>query len=188
MPLKTLVKVGRITNLSDARYCAGMGVDFLGFRAVASQAEAITAKNYQDIRGWITGPQIVAEVYGIDNEKDLAVILEEFRPDYLELGLEEYKKIGSAIGLPYMLMLQEGEELPALSQKPAYIVMECDSTMTRFIPEHEVLLIVKDVKELNRALHHTGVSGICLHGQAELRPGLKHYDELADILEALEAE
>ena len=29
MPLKTFVKVGNITNLSDARYCAGMGVDML---------------------------------------------------------------------------------------------------------------------------------------------------------------
>ncbi|HYF68956.1 MAG TPA: hypothetical protein VD884_12520 [Ohtaekwangia sp.] len=188
MPLKTLVKVGRITNLSDARYCAGMGVDFLGFAAVASQPEAITAKSYQEIRGWITGPQIVAEVYGINNEEELAVILDEFRPDYLELGSEEYNKIGSVIGLPFMLRLQEGEELPAMSIKPAYLLIDEDSTMTRFIPEHEVLLTIKDVEELNRALNHTGVSGICLHGQAELRPGLKHYDELADILEALEAE
>ena len=29
--LKTLVKVSGIENLSDARYCAGMGVEFLGF-------------------------------------------------------------------------------------------------------------------------------------------------------------
>ena len=29
--LKTQVKVSSITNLSDARYCAGMGVDLLGF-------------------------------------------------------------------------------------------------------------------------------------------------------------
>ncbi len=31
MALKTIVKVGNITNLSDARYCAVMGVDMLGF-------------------------------------------------------------------------------------------------------------------------------------------------------------
>ena len=34
MSLQTFVKVGEITNLSDARYCAGMGVDLLGFNVV----------------------------------------------------------------------------------------------------------------------------------------------------------
>ena len=29
--LKTLIKVSNINNLSDARYCAGMGVEMLGF-------------------------------------------------------------------------------------------------------------------------------------------------------------
>ena len=31
MGLKTLVKVSEVNNLSDARYCAGMGVEMIGF-------------------------------------------------------------------------------------------------------------------------------------------------------------
>ena len=66
MPLKTFVKVGCITNLSDARYCAGMGVDMLGFRAVESQENYIKPSQFQEIRGWIAGPLVVAEVYGVE--------------------------------------------------------------------------------------------------------------------------
>ena len=31
MALKTFVKISGVNNLSDARYCAGMGVNQLGF-------------------------------------------------------------------------------------------------------------------------------------------------------------
>ena len=48
MPLKTIVKVGSITNLSDARYCAGMGVEMLGFNVVAGHESFIDAKKYQE--------------------------------------------------------------------------------------------------------------------------------------------
>jgi phosphoribosylanthranilate isomerase len=75
-----------------------------------------------------------------------------------------------------------------LASRPAYIVIGSSDQLTRFIPDNEVLLIVKNTSELDQALTHTGLSGVCLHGGVEIRPGLKTYDELADILEALEAD
>lgn len=189
MPLKTLVKVGSITNLSDARYCAGMGVDFLGFRVIQDQPGAISPKSFQEIRGWVTGPQIVAELYGIQDIAQLHACVEDYRPDYVELGLKELTLLGSVLTLPFILFLEDGEELPGGSLKPAYVVMANDaSSITRLIPEHDVLLTIKTTDELGHALSQTGISGVCLHGGAEIRPGLKTYDELADILEALEVE
>jgi phosphoribosylanthranilate isomerase len=189
MSLRTLVKVGSISNLSDARYCAGMGVDFLGFRVIEGEPNAIPAKLYQEIRGWVTGPQIVAEIYGITDPSQVNGILEDFKPDYVELGCEEFKKVGHALTLPFMLSVSNDEPLPPMSSTPAYIIVSSAvDNLTRFVPDHDVLIVVKNTTELDQALTHTGVSGVCLHGSVEIKPGLKTYDELADILEALEAE
>jgi phosphoribosylanthranilate isomerase len=188
MALKTLVKVGSITNLSDARYCAGMGVEFLGFRVIEGQPGSISAKLFQEIRGWVTGPQIVAEIYGITDVTTLPQIVESFRPDYFELGVADYLRVGAAIDLPYILSLKPGEELPAmLHSRPAYILTDIPSaSSSKLIPEHELLVEVSDIPGVQQILHQTGISGISLHGGVEIRPGLKQYDELAEILESLE--
>src|SRR5690606_36114708 len=189
MALKTLVKVGSVTNLSDARYCAGMGVDFLGFRVIADQPDAIPVKTFQEIRGWISGPQIVAEIYGIRSTSELAEVVENFRPDYLELSLNEWKAIGNGITLPFILTLSPAETLPEMMSKPAYILTSpADESLSRFIPEHDILVAVSSPAELNAALGLTGVSGISLTGGQEIRPGLRQYDDLAEILEALESD
>jgi phosphoribosylanthranilate isomerase len=188
MSLRTLVKVGSISNLSDARYCAGMGVDFLGFRVVEGQTSAIPAKLYQEIRGWVTGPQMVAEIYGITDPAQLTRIIEDFRPDYIELGSAEFEKVGHAITLPFILSLKSDEQITSGLSAPAYVMITSAEHISRFVPDHDVLLVVKSTAELDDALTHTGVSGVCLQGGVEIRPGLKTYDELADILEALESD
>jgi phosphoribosylanthranilate isomerase len=189
MALKTLVKVGCITNLSDARYCAGMGVDFLGFRVINGQSGTIPVKSFQEIRGWITGPQIVAEIYGIDSTDELRSVMQDFQPDYVELSLNELNKIGSAITIPYILSLKHGEELPSsISSRPAYILtdLKVNPSTSKYIPDFELLVQVSRVDDLSLAVGQTGISGIALLGGSEIRPGLKEYEELSAILEALE--
>jgi phosphoribosylanthranilate isomerase len=189
MPLKTLVKVGSITNLSDARYCAGMGVDFLGFRVIEGQENFTSPKQYQEIRGWVTGPQIVAEVYGIQTPEDLAAIQENYRPDYLELGLAELHRIGSSITLPIILTLNPGETLPHNILTPAYLLVpEKTDHLEKLVPDFEVLVTVTTAGELEEALGMTGITGVALSGGKEIRPGLKDYDDLAGILESLETD
>jgi phosphoribosylanthranilate isomerase len=186
MALKTLVKVGGITNLSDARYCAGMGADFLGFRVTQGFQNSISIKTYQEIRGWVTGPQIVAEIYGLSDAAQLREIIENFRPDVFELGMKEYESIGSHLEIPFILALKEGDDVPHLGVKPAYVLVDDGPTVSKFIPQHEVLVSVRNRDEAERCLKHTGVSGLALEGGQEVRPGLKSYDDLADILELLE--
>ena len=66
MALKTLVKISNVTNLSDARYCAGMGVDMLGFSMDADSPDYIEPKKFAEIRGWVAGVQIVGETQSTD--------------------------------------------------------------------------------------------------------------------------
>ncbi len=188
MPLKTLVKVGSITNLSDARYCAGMGVDLLGFRVLEGQENYINPKTFQEIRGWVTGPAIAAEIYGITSAEELRQIMADYRPDYLEMDVADFNCIGEHIALPYVLCVKDGTttSLPALSPQPAYLLVSPEAnTSDLSVP---VLWAIKTKNEATSAAANPAVKGICLDGGHEIRPGLKNYDDLADILELLEVD
>ncbi|HEY0656099.1 MAG TPA: hypothetical protein VGD65_23350, partial [Chryseosolibacter sp.] len=100
MPLKTLVKVGNISNLSDARYCSGMGVEMLGFRVIEGQQNFVSPKLFQEIRGWVTGPKIVAEIYGLTSPDQLPSILENYAPDYFEIDAAAFSILSDQLALP----------------------------------------------------------------------------------------
>jgi phosphoribosylanthranilate isomerase len=61
MALKTKVKINRITNLTDARYCSGMYVDVLGFSLEKGAPHYLSPSQFQEITGWISGTDYAAE-------------------------------------------------------------------------------------------------------------------------------
>lgn len=192
MPLKTLVKVGNISNLSDARYCSGMGVDMLGFRVIESQANNIPHKLFQEIRGWISGPKIVAELYGILPGQDLSAIISNYIPDYFEMSYPEFRENKKQIKLPSIVYLSKEEitkaELDSESENIAYVIVDEEDfdRLTEYTFPYPALLRINSHKTLDEKLKNTLVSGVVLNGSPELRPGYKDYSELADILEALD--
>ena len=52
-------KVCGITNLTDARYCAGAGVDFLGFIQYEKSPRYVEPSMAHDIIEWLYGPETV---------------------------------------------------------------------------------------------------------------------------------
>jgi phosphoribosylanthranilate isomerase len=183
MALKTLVKIGGITNLSDARYCAGMGVDMLGFNVIQGHPNYISPESFQQIRGWITGPLIVAEIAGLQDPKGLQLILENYKPDMLQMELAELTTVPSP-PLPYILDLKANQDIRHLAIQPEYLLGQGPEAGSA-IP---FLLEVTSVDEAKAALSNASVHGIALNGGPELKPGLKDYSALADILELLEVE
>ncbi|MEO7992193.1 MAG: N-(5'-phosphoribosyl)anthranilate isomerase [Chryseolinea sp.] len=183
MPLKTFVKVGSITNLSDARYCAGMGADMLGFNAVEGKDHYLSPKQFQEIRGWVTGPLVVAEVSGLQSAAQLTRIIENYQPDYLELGLAELPFLSENL-IPFILRLDKELSSVNLPNKPAFILASTFLSNTI----SPLLIEVSSLAEAEQALQHTTIKGIALRGSAEISPGLKTYNELAEVLELLDAD
>jgi phosphoribosylanthranilate isomerase len=186
MPLKTLVKVGCITNLSDARYCAGMGVDMLGFRVIEGSENYVSPTFYQELRGWISGPKVVVELYGLNSSEQAAKIIEGYAPDYAELSFTEFKKFGSLFTLPLIVYLTKQELTAANAHHP-----EVAFWITEQLPDgvkisQPVLLEISNKEGLTDKINVPGLSGIALKGSSEIRPGFKNYDELADVLEMLD--
>lgn len=197
MPLKTLVKVGSITNLSDARYCAGMGVEMLGFNVVTGHESFIDAKKYQEIRGWVTGPAVVAEIYNL-NPESLSEIVENYAPEYLELAVKDLNILPSEISTPLILKVDEDtftnqqSVINSRKNQIAHVIIDQSEASAEFITavsnQFSVLLSPEKDVNINSVLDALPVKGIALNGSQEIKPGLKDYDHLAEVLELLEEE
>lgn len=180
MPLKTVVKVGNISNLSDARYCAGMGVDMLGFRVVEGQQNYISPKLFQEIRGWVTGPKIVAEIYGLTSADQLKQIIENYVPDYFELTDREFDSHQSNLNLPCIV---SGRTI-ADDKIEYHLIAEAD--LKNYVGSDKLLVRPSSSENILELIKSSRVSGLALDGTPEERPGFKDYADLADILEKLD--
>jgi phosphoribosylanthranilate isomerase len=196
MALKTLVKVGKISNLSDARYCAGMSVDMLGFSVINGRENYVSPELFKEMRGWFTGPSIVAEIYGIEKHEDLAAIFQAYLPDLVEGSFSDIKKLHSAfasyiLSTTYEEVKAHEDELGIYRTQIAYLIipestpMDQIETLSR---EYKLLLRIDSMNPEDSKLHNTHIKGIALQGSSEDKPGLKNYDALASVLEKLEAE
>jgi phosphoribosylanthranilate isomerase len=197
MPLKTLVKVGNISNLSDARYCAGMGVEMLGFTVIEGKENFINPKSYQEIRGWVSGPSIVAEIYGINDHLDIAQITEAYAPDFLELSIIELDHLPETT-LPLIVSLdqtisgEQKQKLDSVKDRTAFILIDDPIISFPFIKEisraFPVLIMIRSSVKISELLSVKGISGISLNGSQEIKPGLKDYSHLSNVLEQLETD
>jgi phosphoribosylanthranilate isomerase len=197
--LKTLIKVSNINNLSDARYCAGMGVEMLGF-----SMDELSFEKFKEMCGWLAGVKVVGET---DSQDILKIIElnEIYQPDYLEVSnfqnIAEIQKIGK----PLILKVDFATaNLPALFQTTKayveYFLIE-NSDDFGIIDESVLsqldtwsfqypLILGFGVKESNAndLLEQTQLSGFALRGNEEIRPGFGDSEELMNILEILETE
>lgn len=189
MALKVTVKVGNISNLSDARYSAGMGVDLLGFTVVPGRDGYVDPKQFQEMRGWFAGPKVVAEAYGAD---ELNEIMKQYQPDLVELSVEDLMVLNPS-GLKLIVATSvEGFDrhkqiLEQYKSNIAFLLVPepvTDRELLDLAAEFQVL--VDNPGENIQQLIEIPNVGITLKGSAEARPGFKNYDELAQVLEFLE--
>lgn len=189
--LKTFVKVGGINNLSDARYCAGMGVDQLGFQIGENENSGITEKEFSDITGWVSGVEFVIEDYHSTLHEQLAIELVEISDlNEAEAALTSGKRvikrisineINSSINMDFEYILLEA------SLEEVYQSKDRLKRLTSEIPVvWEMIKAPEDGTSIIEIVNEFQLKGIALHGGSEIKPGLKDYDELADILEPLE--
>jgi phosphoribosylanthranilate isomerase len=193
MALRTKVKVGRITNLSDARYCAGMGVDMLGFSI--SGPNSITFEKFKEINGWITGPQLVLEINSLE---DVGVAVSTFYATCLEIKADWLSRL--TIEKDILLIVRvdlnswsENSFSDSLSESILHVLIENynhgnEQALKEITNKFSVLIEINDPSlELDKLLE-LPIAGIALKGSDELRPGLKDYHQLSEILEKLDVD
>lgn len=186
MSLKTKVKAGNITNLSDARYCAGMGVDWLSF-----PADVVNPTTFKEITDWVTGPQFVLEVNEstpIDDVGQYQVSMLEITSKQLDL-IDRLPSFEWIITLPVSSWSVQKNDLIRLKNKISFLVLDLntqDLEAVSDIASHFKILLNQTDKHSLDSLLELPVEGINVTGENELKPGLKDFEKLASVLEELE--
>jgi phosphoribosylanthranilate isomerase len=185
MALKTNVLVENITNLSEARYCAGMGVQFLAF-----PMQHVDPKLCKDITGWVHGPEIAID---IQNNSNLSVDLNEYQAPYiicsvsqLTDGLQSASKFIVRLtptewNANKLFLKQHHHEIDYL----LFSEMNKES-IDEASKEFKVFVAMKS-NSLSDLLA-LPIEGIALRGSDEMKAGLKSYEHLSEVLEELEVE
>jgi phosphoribosylanthranilate isomerase len=204
MSLKTEVKVGNISNLSDARYCAGMGVQYLGFSMDSNSDQYVDQNTLKTIKEWIVGPKIVGEFSKIDPDSEIYSSLEE-ELDYIEITDPDSIDVAEKTGIPVILKLDitNIKSIPGLSEildnlnnRVQFFLLDGfpgpeikNMDILNLSSQYRIMIGFKmDQQSIHAWIDGTNIFGISLKGGTEIKPGFKDYDELADILEEIEVD
>ncbi|WP_026953828.1 phosphoribosylanthranilate isomerase [Algoriphagus vanfongensis] len=205
MALSTFVKIGGVTNLSDARYCAGMYVDVLGFDMEDHSEKFVNPTQFEEITGWVSGVEFAAEFQTETAEYILQKLEKYPTVSWIQhRSLEVLTElIDSGKNLIYEVNINEIKHLEAeisdrLANLDIFILLRSPHEKLEEDEEESILKISDKASVLlgsgitafnvNALKEKLKLHGIALEGGEEIKPGLKDFDQLAEILEELELE
>lgn len=188
MALKTFVRVSGINNLSDARYCAGMEVNELGFNIETNHANYTDKDKFKELAEWLSGVEFVGEI--TDSSTDIAQCIEGYTLNAIQIENLEQIEPAVATGLPVSFIADntvEANEAWSLSKgQLAYVLIKSSEASAIAAALPTLMNDGFDADNLVSILEEVRPKGIVLEGGNEIRPGYKDFDQLADILELLE--
>jgi phosphoribosylanthranilate isomerase len=210
MDLKTNLKLGEVTNLSDARFAAGRGAAFIGFAMSPGNPNYLEPDKVHEITGWIDGPHLVGEWSGgiVDVIADTH---ERLQLDYVQLNSHD-PALGSALaGMPIIQCIRitgdstSSEIIRQVNEVHVHthhFMLCCDrlEEQERFLSTHSheqlVMELCRDYPiildwhftsdNLVPILEKYQPFGINLKGGTEDKPGLKDFDVLNELVDLLE--
>lgn len=192
MALATFVKISSVNNLSDARYCAGMEVDQLGFVIEEGEESYVSSEDFKEIADWLSGVEFVGEVNTA--QSDLSAIIANYKLDAIQIRHEEQIEAAFTTGLKVVFHAdnqEKAEQILNAYPKVDYILLDTDTAIDASIcsqPQKVVITSGFDANNVKSQFESSDLKGIAMKGGDEIRPGYKDFDELGDILEALDTD
>ncbi|RYY17652.1 MAG: hypothetical protein EOO36_09395 [Cytophagaceae bacterium] len=206
MSLALPVLVRGINNLSDARYCAGMGAQGLIFTLDANLPGAVDGATARELAGWVAGVDIIGE-FGHVAGAEINRLVEECGLTGVLLRLDRARQAWP-----------EGLAVPALIEVPQGVVIDkahyanAITDLTAAFPHGFALFSAPpqpypadyaywhalarqaplwlagpdsptEAADLAQGVHP---AGLILAGGDEIKPGLRDFTELEAVFEALE--
>lgn len=182
--LKTKIKISQVTNLTDARYFAAMGVDYLGFTIHPDHPQFVTPPQLKEIVDWVEGPETVLEIPDQIDEMWLSNyhnLLEDF---YLESPLSDFYPDFHILSYPKQV-IEDTESFiiyqSAISWKAEKSILSdlCSQYRNRlFLDVPFEVVELEDLLSLNPY-------GLVMRGGDEEKIGYKSYDDLDEVFELL---
>jgi phosphoribosylanthranilate isomerase len=187
-----------VNNLTDARYFAAMGVDFLGFCCNTGTELYCTPSKIREITEWVEGPLFVLEFDGWQHEDEIKAILDSGLGQALHVGA--FSTYTTHFGVPLFkdIILDAIEEADltqvdfpvirsdkpfgCLSEKSLEALLTMSKTKQIFL---DLPFDTSDIETLSSALPECG---LIVRGGTEEKTGIKSFADLDDIFDLLSAD
>ena len=190
--LKTKIIAADLQNLTDARYFAAWLVEYMSYDLSNANVDLSKVKEIMD---WVEGPISIAQYTGMEDPQHIDTQLTSLSIDHLILGPYASEDLVNSDWQVIQSILLD-EEVDTLRSDRTYIAQTAD-TFANFSDEKKNRLkeicntnsifldcgfVANDVEEILSL----GIEGLVLRGGEEEKVGVKSYDDLDEIFEALE--
>ena len=197
MSLKYFVYVSSVNNLSDARYCSAMMVDYLGFNLDENSQKKISVDNITQISSWINGVKLVGEF----NKSSGSYINKTLQKTDFSLIQIDISNVSVKLNFDYKNIIVKIKDLSehnnsilSLLKNNFYetkiIIIEKFNESNRIIladlaKKYKVFINpLKSINETKEIVKKYNL-GLHLYGSDEIRPGFKDYDSLSSVLDEI---
>ncbi|MBC6989979.1 MULTISPECIES: beta/alpha barrel domain-containing protein [Hymenobacter] len=207
MALIVPVLVRGINNLSDARYCAGMGADRLAFNLDPATPGHLTPEAAQELSGWVAGVDLVGEFDTLP-APDINALAQTCGLKYVLLRRLRSVDAIAELSRPVLLNMQW---IPDFLREDVEVVFRQYSPhvagfLMTGLPERPLdglqLTYLTDLARkfplwigsnllqnpVRNMIHSVRPAGLLLEGGEEIKPGLRDFTELEAMFEQLEEE
>ncbi len=199
MSLRTFVKISNISSLSDARYCAGMGVDILGFNIDPNSKERILPEDFKEITDWVAGVKFAGEFHASTID-EIKASLKDYPIDFIEISTMELIEKAGLLQLPILFKVfietkEDLENLPStlsyLDELVSIVILKCDNAALYEVLDQQLSFYNGNVRLL-KGYQVTPLDtmaqfpGLEMEATKEEKPGFKDYGDIMDVLEVIE--
>jgi len=209
--LKIKVKASQITNLTDARYFAAWEVEWLGFNFDQGSEQYISPPTMKAIKEWVEGVKFVGE-FPFASAEDINAAIEFLELETVQVGMftevAVLEKIKNASVIKEVVITEEvnlenhlekcaphvdcfllsfeknGTTWEMLKSGASKISM---AALEKICKQYNIILSIDlSPDSLNEILAIPNLHGVNVKGGEEEKVGVKSFDELDEIFEALE--
>lgn len=179
------ILIRNIYHLTDARYFAAMGVDWMSMHLTNDDQ---TFAMWHTLADWIEGVRLAAEVDGSD-EMLLAKAIIEAKPN----GIVTQRNILEGVASETTLFLEVDTISESQDSANVFYLLPYESYLKKGISDEvnqsKVFLVADWTSESVKDVLSKGFSGgFCFSGGEEEEVGMRDYEQMDELLELLQGE
>ena len=214
--LRTKILAGSLTNLTDARYFAAMGVEWIGFNLNPGDDTFLSPVQVQAIKEWVEGPAIIGE-FNLQSAAEIQQLITDLTLDAVQLGpfteLDTLLAIDTQVPVIKEVIIEQAttrsqlaDTLQTFAPHVQYFLLDLAKNQWTLegLESHATInwAYIQQLCERYPILLHLGFpvdqiidlledlepAGLKVLGGAEEKVGYKSYEDLDELLEALTEE
>jgi phosphoribosylanthranilate isomerase len=189
------IKASKVSSLTDARYFAAAGVDYLGFCCNTGTELYCSPSKIREITEWVQGPSFILELDGWQSEEEIQILLDSQLGQGLHFGaFASYDRVFS---LPvFQDFIFENMEEADMSRAD-YPVIRSDRPFDQLASSEIELLstickgssIFLDIpfqtEDWPELIERIPLYGLIIRGGEEEKTGVKSFDSLDALFDII---